>query len=180
MKVKKTKLDGCLQIELPFFQDQRGDFIKTYQGSAFESFGINFKCAEEFVTTSSRNVIRGMHFQIPPFDHEKMVYCLSGKVKDVVLDIRTGSETYGLFEIFELDGNCPTAIYIPKGFAHGFRALEDNSVMSYRVSTEHDSATDLGIHWSSFGCDWGITEPVVSLRDDAHQPLHKFKSPFTI
>ena len=180
MKVKKTKLNGCLQVELPFFQDHRGDFIKTHQESAFENFGINFKCVEEFVSTSSKNVIRGMHFQIPPYDHEKMVYCLNGKVRDVVLDIRIGSETYGAFETFELDGNSPTALYIPKGFAHGFASLEDNSVMLYRVSSEHAAAADLGIHWSSFGCDWGVSEPIVSGRDEGHKQFYNFESPFRI
>jgi dTDP-4-dehydrorhamnose 3,5-epimerase len=180
MKVKKTKLKGCLRVEYPFFLDQRGDFKKTYSGSNFEHLGIGFNCVEEFVTTSSKNVIRGMHFQIPPCDHEKMIYCLAGKVRDVVLDIRDGSETYGAFEIFELDSNCPTAIYIPKGFAHGFLSLEDNSIMLYRVSTEHNAESDLGIHWSSFGCDWGISKPIVSERDEAHEHFVNFESPFSI
>lgn len=180
MRVHKTKLRGCLRIEYPFFQDQRGNFKKTYSEPKFEHLGLNFSCVEEFVTMSSKNVIRGMHFQIPPHDHEKIVYCLTGQVRDVVLDMRIGSETYGAYEVFELSGNCPTAIYIPKGFAHGFIALKDNSLMLYRVSTEHNAESDLGIHWSSFGYSWGVSKPIVSERDESHEQFANFESPFSI
>ena len=178
INLKKTKLNGCFLVELPFYEDQRGNFKKIFQGTKFKNLGINFDCTEEYVTTSKMNVIRGMHFQLPPHDHEKIVYCLAGRVKDVILDIRIGSETYGQFEVFELDEKTPIAIYIPKGFAHGFASLDNNSIMMYRVSSEHDVKSDHGIRWSSFGCDWGIFNPIVSKRDDEHKNFQDFESPF--
>jgi len=176
--IRETKFEDCFQIDLPFSEDIRGNFLKTYHFSTFSDLGLEFQCKEEFVTTSTQNVIRGMHFQTPPHDHKKLVYCLAGRVRDVVLDIRKNSATYGQFEVFELDANIPTGVYISEGYAHGFLAMSDEATMLYRVSAEHAPSCDAGIRWDSFGYEWGVINPVVSDRDQSHISFDDFKSPF--
>lgn len=170
-------LPGVWLISLVDFKDQRGQFVKTYSQKMFEGWGFNFDFREEFYSYSSANVIRGMHFQLPPFDHEKIVYCPSGKVLDVLLDLRTGPN-YGKSTSLILSGDVPTVLFIPRGIAHGFKSLQDHSLMIYKTSTEHNPSHDAGILWNSFGFDWDCTDPIISLRDSGHPGLQGFTSPF--
>lgn len=119
-----------------------------------------------------------MHFQIPPADHEKLVSVSYGAVMDVVLDIRKGSPTYGKAESVVLSAANHYALYIPKGFAHGFKSLKNGTIMNYLVATTHSPEHDRAIHWDSIGFDWGIEKPVISKRDKEALPLNIFKSPF--
>jgi len=121
--------------------------------------------------------VRGMHFQLPPHDHVKLVYCPVGAVLDVLVDLRKGSGM-GRVASAELRGDEPSLLVIPKGVAHGFRALRDDSLMVYKTSTEHAPSHDAGIRWDSFGFDWGVALPVLSARDAAHPALADFASPF--
>ena len=174
----ESKLPGCFVLQFPVFDDARGHFVKTIQRSVFEAHGLEGDFRECFYSTSHRNVLRGLHFQLPPSDHAKLVYCTAGAIYDVTLDLRVGSPTYGQHEIYELSSNADNAVYLPRGIAHGFFVREAPAVMVYHVTSEHDPARDAGIHWNSFGAAWPVEQPVVSARDDGFLPLAAFESPF--
>ena len=157
--------------------DLRGRFAKVFQASFFERHGLPFEIKEEFFSVSRANVVRGMHFQLPPHDHAKIVYCAAGRVEDVLVDLRAGPG-YGKKAAVELSARRLFAIYIPSGVAHGFAAREDGSLVVYKTSAEHAPDHDAGILWSSFGHNWGVSEPIVSDRDARHPPLSAFNSPF--
>jgi dTDP-4-dehydrorhamnose 3,5-epimerase len=178
MELIPTALQGCLEVRPFFAQDDRGTFVKTFHVDQFAKAGLPVDWREEFYSSSRRGVIRGMHFQTPPHDHEKLVYCMQGRVLDVVVDLRRASPTFGRHVAVELDAARGHGLYIPKGMAHGFLALTEEVLMAYKVGTVHASAHDAGILWSSFGLDWGIDSPIVSTRDRAHPPLADFDSPF--
>lgn len=158
-------------------RDQRGIFVKTWHPDLFSPHGIRMPLAEEFFSVSGRGVIRGMHFQTPPHDHEKIVYCPAGRVLDVVLDLRRGP-TFGAVSCWELSAENGFVIHIPRGFAHGFLAREDNSVMIYKTSTVYSPEHDAGIAWDSFGFNWPVDCPVLSERDREHPSFASFESPF--
>lgn len=178
MNITELEITGCYLIESKKFNDNRGVFVKTFQQEMFLSSGINVHFAEEFYSVSHKNVIRGMHFQLPPADHEKFVFCAVGAVLDVFVDIRKGSKTYGQYMAIELNSENAISIYLPKGIAHGFLSLKDNSLMVYKASTVYAPAYDTGICWNSFGFNWPIQEPIVSERDSKFLGLDDFISPF--
>ena len=159
------------------FNDSRGSFVKTYQDDQMIEMGISPQFKEEYYSVSKINVLRGMHFQIPPFDHTKLVCCLVGRVLDVLVDLRAGP-TYGEVLALELDARTPQSVFIPKGVAHGFLSLSDNSIMLYKTSTTHSPEHDKGIIWNSINFNWPCREPITSLRDDNHPQLQEFDTPF--
>ena len=174
----ETGLAGCHEVRFNVHRDPRGLFVKTYHEAAFRSLGLCTEWREEFVTTSARGVIRGMHFQVPPEQHRKLVICLVGRVLDVALDLRAGSPTYGRCVAVELSANLANAMHIPEGFAHGFQALEDGSSLLYKVSSMHSPAHDQGLRWDRIGFDWPVASPLVSPRDAGFGSLTDFKTPF--
>jgi dTDP-4-dehydrorhamnose 3,5-epimerase len=177
-QARATALPGCLEL-LPFRQeDARGWFLKTYHEPSFSELGLALDWQEEFVTRSHAGVVRGMHFQEPPHDQVKLVTCLSGKVLDVALDLRTDSPTYGQCAALELSGELGNAFYLPAGLAHGFLALEEGSTLLYRVSRAYAPEHDAGILWSSIPLAWPVDAPRVSERDQALPPLQTYASPF--
>ena len=178
MKIIKTLFDSVLLIEMPKFDDERGSFTKYFDEKSFAEAGIRSCFKESYFSVSNKDVIRGMHFQVPPEDHEKLVSVSYGAVMDVVLDIRKDSSTYGKTESLVLSAENHYALYIPKGFAHGFKSLQDGTVMNYLVATTHSPEHDRAISWNSIGFDWGIEKPVMSKRDQEALPLNEFKSPF--
>lgn len=173
-----SRLPGCLQIQLPHFADARGTFVKLLHRSSWAEWGLDCTFPELFYSSSHSNVLRGMHFQLPPHDHAKLVVCQAGQVLDVVVDVRKGSPTFGEHAAFMLDGEQPQAIYIPSGLAHGFCSLSDNAQMLYAVTSEHTPSHDAGIHWRSAGIQWPVAEPLVSPRDESLPALQDFESPF--
>jgi len=178
MKVVQTDFDELLIIQSNVFTDQRGAFIKTFHKKIFEDNGLESDFRESFFSISRKNVIRGMHFQLPPDDHVKLVYCAKGEILDVVVDLRKNSPTYGKFFSINLTENNGKILYIPKGFAHGFKSLTDNSVVVYMTTKEYSPENDTGIRWDSFGFDWGIDNPIMSERDKSFPSLKEFNSPF--
>lgn len=171
-------LSGVHLLQPKVFIDQRGDFVKTYHVREFAALGIEFNPVEEFFSTSRKGVIRGMHFQLPPHDHAKLVYCIRGRVLDVLLDLRKASPSYGKMATAVLSRENHHQFYIPSGIAHGFAALEDDSVMVYKTTTVHAPESDAGIRWDSFGCDWQTAAPIVSVRDNGFPSLAEFLTPF--
>ena len=178
MKFLDTEFDGVYIIENNLFEDQRGNFQKLFQTSIFQSIGIDFIINEHFFSTSHKGVIRGMHFQTPPFSQSKLVYVLNGAVKDVIVDLRKDSKTYQHHLEFNLTSRERKAIYIPEGFAHGFQSLENNTIMVYLQSKEFDSSSDFGINPLSIGINWPIKNYVISPKDEQLVALDKFNSPF--
>jgi dTDP-4-dehydrorhamnose 3,5-epimerase len=158
--------------------DSRGTFVKLFHAPSFQEAGLATGFDEVYVSTSHAGVVRGMHFQAPPHDHAKLVYCLSGKVLDVVLDLRRDSATFGLAYSVELDGADTAGIYIPTGFAHGFASLQDGSALQYFVETPYAPSHDRGIRWDSFGFKWPIAQLHCSERDAALPEWAGFTSPF--
>ncbi|MGV7962402.1 dTDP-4-dehydrorhamnose 3,5-epimerase [Photorhabdus tasmaniensis] len=171
MRITQLKLNGCYLIEPKKFTDERGVLVKTYHESIFVENNLRFSFKEEFYSISAKNVIRGMHFQVPPEDHEKIIYCAIGRVLDVFLDIRSNSPTFGQFIAIELSSENAFQLYLSKGIAHGFLSLEDNSMMVYKTSTVHAPEYDKGIKWDSFGFNWPISEPILSVRDKQFPPF---------
>lgn len=171
-------LPGVRLLEPRLFSDRRGAFIKTYHEPAWHEAGIPFAMKEEYYSVSHRGVLRGMHFQTPPEDHAKLVYCPCGRVLDVLLDLRRGSPTFGQCAARELSADNRLILIIPVGIAHGFLSLEDRSVMVYKTTTTHSPDHDAGIRWDSFGFDWGREPPMVSERDAAFPTFVDYSSPF--
>ncbi len=178
MELVPTELPGLKIIRPKIFQDARGTFVKTFHREVFRQLGLDFEPREEFFSTSAKNVLRGMHFQLPPAAHAKLVYCIAGRVLDVVLDLRKDSPTFGRSVARELNATSREMFFIPVGFAHGFLALEDGATMVYQTSTVHSPAHDAGIVWNSFGFDWPVKNPIMSERDQKFPALRDFDSPF--
>jgi len=178
MEIIATELAGLHVIRPRVFEDARGSFVKTFHAPAFQEAGLPFEPQEEFFSTSAKNVLRGMHFQLPPAAHAKLVYCVAGRVLDVVLDLRKSSPTFSRSHARELNDKNRELLFIPIGFAHGFLALEDGATMVYQTSTVHSPAQDAGIRWNSFRFDWPVKTPVLSERDRKFPALRDFPSPF--
>lgn len=174
----ETPLEGLFEIQPVVRPDVRGAFIKTFHEPAFKELGLATNFVEEFHTISVKNVIRAMHFQLPPEAHVKLVYCAEGKVLDAVADLRKNSPTYGKFHLVELDSAKGNMLYIPIGFAHGYQVLTERSVVIYKTTTVFSGRHDTGILWSSFGIPWTCDAPILSEKDKVLPTLAEFDSPF--
>ena len=174
MKLEETILEGVYIIDNFNASDNRGQFVKTFNKNLFKENNINFDIRESYYSSSEKNVIRGMHFQLPPHDHEKLVYVSKGSIIDIVIDLRKNSKTYQKFISVELSASNNKSIFIPKGLAHGFKSLEDNSITVYNVATEYNPKSDMGIKFDSFGFDWESESYIISDRDTAFLTLEQF------
>lgn len=165
-----SEIPGVCLIAHPTRDDVRGGFTKLMHPDDLGlPHGGSFPLRESFVSWSEPGVLRGMHFQSPPFAHDKAVTCLAGEVLDVVLDLRRSSPTYGRAAAFHLEGATPATVWIPAGCAHGFVVLgAGRALLHYAVTAEHSPANDLGVRWDSFGFAWPDgTAKVISDRDRA-------------
>jgi dTDP-4-dehydrorhamnose 3,5-epimerase len=171
-------LNGAKIITLPSSHDARGTFVKTFHQTSLASAGIEFTLRESYYSFSHKDVIRGMHFQLPPHQHSKVVFCAHGSILDVIVDLRKSSPTYGHHYATELSAANHKAYFIPEGFAHGFKALTDDAMTYYLVSSEYSNGHDTGIRYDSIGFDWDVFDPVLSARDLSFATLAEFDSPF--
>ena len=178
MRIDQTPIPGCYQIFPDIKKDARGTFVKTVHKEIFLEHGLVIEFAEEYYSISHKGVLRGMHFQTPPHDHFKLVYCLAGKVFDAIIDLRAGSPTYNQSATFELSAETGNLLYIAPGIAHGFYALTDNSIMQYKVTTVYAPQHDGGIKWDTTDVNWPDDVPIISPRDDAFPSLNDFETPF--
>lgn len=174
MTIEKTLLKDVFIFNNFNVNDDRGVFVKTFNKNAFNELKLNFEIRESYFSISKRNVIRGMHFQLPPHDHEKLLYVPKGAILDVVVDLRKKSPTYGKHISVELSDQNKKSIFIPKGFAHGFKSLLDDTITVYNVATEYNTSADTGIHFNSFGFDWKVDKPIISQRDFTFESLNNF------
>lgn len=178
MNIIQTNILGCYEIRPDVIKDERGTFVKTFHQDIFGKHGLTTDFAEEYYSYSNKGVLRGFHFQLPPHDHIKVVYCVSGTIMDAIIDLRKGSPTHGQHAVFELSGEKANALYLEKGIAHAFYVLSDFAIVIYKVTTVHAPEHDAGILWNSTGVPWPANTPVLSVRDKSFPPLDQFESPF--
>ena len=175
-----TPIAGLKLIKPAVFSDQRGYFTESYNQSDFSALGINDKFVQDNRSMSAKGAIRGMHFQKPPFAQAKLVLVISGSVLDVIIDIRKNSETYGKHYAVEISAENFLQLYIPEGFAHGFLTLADNTVFVYKCSNYYNKQSEDGLLWNdpTLAIPWGISEPLLSEKDNKLTSFDKFISPF--
>jgi dTDP-4-dehydrorhamnose 3,5-epimerase len=178
MEIEETFIPGLKLIHLNKFTDTRGSFLKVFNKDFFAENRLETHFKESYFSISHKNVIRGMHFQLQPYEHTTLVYLNQGKILDVVLDIRKTSKTFGKHLSTQMNIDNSLLICIPVGCAHGFLSLEDNSMVSYMQSSVYDKESDTGIFWNSFGMDWKIEIPIVSDRDKSFIKFEAFNTPF--
>ena len=184
MKVIKTSLDGVVIIEPHVFLDSRGYFFESFSLREFEEKVQKINFVQDNESMSSYGVMRGLHFQKPPFTQSKLVRCVKGAVLDVAVDIRRGSPTYGEHVAVELTEKNHRQLFIPRGFAQGFAVLCDVAICQYKCDTFDAPQADGGISIKddSLGIDWiiPIQNAVLSEKDTKHPLLKDFTSPFSI
>ena len=184
MEVIKTAIDGLLIIEPKVFEDARGYFFESFSQREFEQKVRMINFVQDNESKSSYGVMRGLHFQAPPFSQSKLVRCVRGRVLDVAVDIRRGSPTYGQHVAVELTEDNHRQFFIPRGFAHGFAVLSETAVFQYKCDNFYHPEADGGISIldSSLGIDWRIpTEyAILSDKDTKHPLLKDFESPFSV
>lgn len=183
MNVIKTAIDGVVIIEPRIFEDARGYFFESFSQREFEEKVGKITFVQDNESKSSYGVMRGLHFQRPPFAQSKLVRCVKGAVLDVAVDIRKGSSTYGQHVAVELTEDNHRQFFIPKGFAHGFAVLSEIAVFQYKCDEFYHPEADGGINIldDSLGIDWQIKEKAILSEKDTKQPLLRdFDSPFDI
>ncbi len=178
MKKIATDFEGLFILETNNFQDERGGFQKLFNYDFFMENGLECDFKEFYYSVNKVNVIRGMHFQIPPYDHTKVVYVSRGRIKDVVVDLRKSQPTFGKCFSIELNDQKGQYLYIPKGFAHGFVSLEDGSIVNYAQTTCYSKEHDCGVDAMSIDFDWGIRNPIRSGRDMTFAKIQCADLPF--
>lgn len=178
--IVESPMNGLLLIRPSVFQDSRGYFTETFNKQDFARLGIVNDFVQDNQSASGKGVLRGLHFQKPPFAQAKLVRVLSGEVLDVVADIRKGSPTYGeTYSVILSAGNF-LQLYIPEGFAHGFLTLTDDTVFAYKCSAFYNANSEEGIIWNDpdLNIEWGTRDPVLSEKDNKLQFFRDFISPF--
>ena len=185
IEVKKTDIEGVLIIEPKVFGDARGYFLESFNAKEFaEKTGLNINFVQDNESMSSYGVMRGLHFQNPPYTQSKLVRCVSGVVLDVAVDIRKGSPTYGKHVAVELTEDNHRQFFVPRGFAHGFAVLSETAVFQYKCDNFYAPQADGGISIidDSLGIDWRIPtdKAILSEKDTKHECLKDFDSPFSI
>ncbi|MGC9219667.1 MAG: dTDP-4-dehydrorhamnose 3,5-epimerase [Athalassotoga sp.] len=178
VEINEKSIPGLFEIIPKIFRDDRGLLVKTFHDVSFKNQKLFDDFKEEYYSISKKNVLRGLHFQTPPYDHEKLVYCPLGKIIDVVVDLRNGSPTHGKFEMFTLDDESRKIIYIPKGCAHGFLVQSETAIIVSKTTTIYAPENDSGIRWDSVDIPWPVANPIVSKKDSKLVEFKNFKSPF--
>ena len=184
MDVIRTEIDGVVIIEPKIFGDARGYFLESFSQREFEEKVRKINFVQDNESMSSYGVMRGLHFQRPPFTQSKLVRCVKGAVLDVAVDIRKGSPTYGQHVAVELTEDNHRQFFVPRGFAHGFAVLSETAIFQYKCDNFYAPQADGGISIKdeSFGIDWKIPtdKALLSEKDTLHECLKDFDSPFSI
>lgn len=182
MLATKTDIEGVYIIEPRVFKDARGYFFESYSRQDFDAAIGKVDFVQDNESCSTKGVIRGLHFQKPPYSQAKLVRCVVGKVRDVAVDLRKGSPTYGKFVAVELSEENHRQFFIPKGFAHGFEVLSDVAIFQYKCDEYYHPESEGGLDPfdTELGIDWvtPAIKAVVSEKDNHHPQLKEFISPF--
>lgn len=181
MKVEKTSIEGLLILEPRVFGDDRGCFFESFNQDKFNEFvGEEVTFVQDNQSVSSKNVLRGLHFQNPPFAQGKLVRVIQGSVIDVAVDIRKESPTYGQHVAVELSAENNKQFWIPPGFAHGFLAQEDNTIFAYKCTNNYAPSSEGSLLWNDkdINIDWDVQDPIVSSKDEEAEEFCNFVSQF--
>ena len=182
MEIIKTAIEGLVIIEPRIFKDARGYFFESFSQKEFDEKVMPIRFVQDNESMSSYGVMRGLHFQRPPFTQSKLVKCVKGRVLDVAVDIRKGSPTYGQHVAIELNEDNHRQVFIPRGFAHGFAVLSETAIFQYKCDNFYAPEADGGISImdESLGIDWQIPteKAILSEKDIKHLCLKDFDSPF--
>tara|TARA_R110001583_G_scaffold58103_2_gene173459 strand:+ start:2699 stop:3247 length:549 start_codon:yes stop_codon:yes gene_type:complete len=182
MKFIKTNIPDVFIIEPKVFGDERGYFFESFNQKEFEEHIGKVDFIQDNESKSSKGVLRGLHFQKPPYSQAKLLRCIEGEVLDVVVDLRQNSPTYKKYISLVLSGDDKKQIFIPKGFAHGFLVLSDSATIAYKVDQSYAPDYDLGIAWNDdeINIDWGVCAEEIQLseKDKCLKPLAEIENPF--
>ena len=182
MKIIETAIKDLYVIEPNVFGDSRGYFLESFNLEKFEAAIGRVNFVQDNESCSQKGVLRGLHFQRPPFEQAKLVRVIKGRVLDVAVDLRKDSPTYGEHVAVELSGENKKQFFVPRGFAHGFVVLEDDTIFSYKVDNKYAPDHEGGIMWNdpNLKINWelGESEPLLSEKDKALEQFETFKSPF--
>ena len=163
------------------YLDRRGYFIELFNNLRFnDNFLDNISFEQDNFSCSNKNVLRGLHFQSPPYSQGKLIQVLQGRILDVIVDIRKASKTYGEHIKFELSAENHKQLWIPPGFAHGFLTLEDKTLFSYKCTNYYSKEHEMDLLWNDVDLDihWGIENPIISEKDQNANKFKNFDSPF--
>tara|TARA_B110000037_G_scaffold129181_1_gene146706 strand:+ start:5048 stop:5596 length:549 start_codon:yes stop_codon:yes gene_type:complete len=182
MTIEKFDIEGLLLISPKVFKDDRGHFFESFNQSAFEkAVGASVSFCQDNESFSHKNVLRGLHFQKPPFAQGKLVRVTNGAVIDVAVDLRSNSATYGQYQKVMLSADNKKQFWMPAGFAHGFITLTDNTVFNYKCTNYYDKASEGGLNWNDpvLNIDWENDDtPILSEKDSVDIDFTQLKSPF--
>ena len=180
MEIIETKIEGLLILKPRVFEDRRGYFFESWNRESFKNNRIDVDFVQDNESFSSKGVLRGLHFQNPPFEQGKLVRVIQGSVLDVAVDIRKDSLTYGEHVSVHLTGKNKTMFWIPPGFAHGFSTLEDETIFSYKCSGVYNKQSEGSLMWndSDLNIDWKIKESIISEKDKQSELFKNFKTQF--
>ena len=180
MTIQETSIKDLLIIQPRIFTDDRGYFYESYNKGSFKKLGLDLNFVQDNQSLSQKGVLRGLHFQNPPFAQGKLVRVIQGSVLDVVVDIRSKSPTYGQHEKVKLSGENKTMFWIPPGFAHGFVTLENNTILTYKCTSDYNKDSEGALIWDdpSLNIDWGVKNPLVSEKDQLGDLFENFQSQF--
>lgn len=180
MQVETFNIEGILLLKPRVFYDERGYFFESWNAEIFHKAGIHATFVQDNQSKSSKNVLRGLHFQKPPYEQGKLVRVVQGRVLDIAVDIRKNSPTYGKSVAVELNSTDHVMLWIPPGFAHGFLSLEDDTLFLYKCTSVYHKESEQGIIWNDpdLALDWGTAHPTVSAKDLELPVLKNMESPF--
>ena len=180
MEIIKLPIEGLLVIKPKVFEDDRGHFFESWSKGAFSRYGLDLNFVQDNQSLSNKGVLRGLHFQNPPYAQGKLVRVIKGVVLDVALDIRKDSSTYGQHFSVELSEENKTIFWIPPGFAHGFLTMEDNTIFTYKCTGVYNKESEGSLLWNDtdLNIDWRIETPLVSDKDLLAGGFKNFESQF--
>lgn len=183
MTIEETHLKDCYVITPKIFEDKRGYFFESYnKANFFKQTGLDLNFVQDNESKSRQGVLRGLHFQVPPFAQAKLIRVISGEILDVAVDMRKGSPTYGQYERVVLSEKNKKQFFMPRGFAHGFFVISDTAIITYKIDNLYSPKHDTGIIWNDkdLNIDWQIDnhDIVLSEKDKNLQKFKDFESPF--
>jgi dTDP-4-dehydrorhamnose 3,5-epimerase len=180
MEIIKTPLEGLLVIKPRIFGDDRGHFFESWSKQSFDEVGLDLNFVQDNQSLSGKGVLRGLHFQNPPYAQGKLVRVIKGSVLDIAVDIRKDSPTYGQHFSIELTEKNKTIVWIPSGFAHGFLTLKDNTIFTYKCTGVYNKDSEGALLWNDkdLNINWKVNDPLVSEKDLVAGNFKDFVSKF--
>jgi len=179
MILEKTNIEDIILLTPRVYKDDRGYFMESYNQKKVEIL-IKDQFVQDNESESHKNVLRGLHFQVPPHAQSKLIRVIKGSILDIAVDLRKESSTYGKYFKHILSGENKKQLYIPVGFAHGFLSLEDNTILNYKCSDYYDANAEASILWNDpdLAIDWGIDNPILAEKDQLAENFVTFENPF--